>query len=110
MRLRLLRTLFWLALAFLASAGLFIPLGVLEIPLKSYAPMLFYLSLVLLLTTLALSRLGIFFVGLVRDRAGRSPHAPGYVSGTADRFLWPAALLMLAGGFLFAASFVVQAA
>ena len=110
MKLRALQTFSVLAVVFLASAGTLIPLGFVEIPLRSYAPVLFYFSLVLLLLTLTLSRLGIFFAALVRDRVGQTPDKLRYVSGIADRFLWPSAALLLAGGLLFTASFVVQAA
>ena len=93
----------------LCAVGVAIPLGLVEMPLKSYAPVLFYFSLVLLLLTLTLSWLGVFFAGLVRERAGQTPDTPRYVSGVADRFIWPSATLLLAGCALFAASFVVQA-
>ncbi len=79
-------------------------------PLDGYAPVLFYLSLILLLLTPTLSRLGIFFAGLVRDRAGHTPGTPRYVSGMADRFIWPSATLLFAGYLMFAASFVIHAA
>ena len=110
MRLRALRVFSVLAVIFLVLAGTLIPLGAMEVPLRGYAPVLFYFSLILLLLTLTLSRLGIFFAGLVRDRAVPSPDEPRYVSGVADKFLWPSAALLLAGGLLFTASFVVQAA
>ena len=110
MRLDALRTFSRLAIALLCAVGATISLGLVEMPLKSYAPVLFYLSLVLLLLTLTLSWLGIFFAGLVRERAGQTPDTPRYVSGVADKFIWPSATLLLAGCILFTASFVVQAA
>ena len=94
----------------LCAVGVAIPLGLVEMPLEGYAPVLFYFSLILLLITLTLSWLGIFFADLVRERAGHTPDTPRYVSGVADRFIWPSATLLLTGCVLFAASFVVQAA
>lgn len=99
-----------LAIFLLGAVGVTIPLGFVEAPLEGSAPVLFYLSLILLLLTLTISRLGIFFARLVRDRAGHTPDAPRYVSGVADRFIWPSATLLLAGCLLFTVSFVVQAA
>lgn len=110
MKLNLLKTFSVLALIVLGTVSVSVPLGFLEIPLDGYAPVLFYFSLILLLLTLTLSRLGIFFAGLVRDRAGHTSGTPRYVSGIADRFIWPSATLLLSGYVLFAASFVVRAA
>ena len=110
MRLRALRVFSVLAVIFLVLTGALVSLGVMEVPSRGYAPVLFYFSLILQLLTLTLARLGISFAGLVRDRVGPSPDGPRYVSGMADRFLWPSAALLLAGGLLFTASFVVQAA
>ena len=110
MRLETLRVFSKLAIVLLVAVGIAVPLGLVEMPLEGYAPVLFYFSLILLLLTLTLSRLGIFFAGLVRERAGYTPGAPRYVSEIANRFIWPSAALLLAGCFLFVASFVVQAA
>lgn len=110
MKLSLLRAFSKLTIALLVAVGASVPFGIVQIPLEGFAPVLFYLSLILLLLTLTLSRLGIFFAGLVRDRAGYTPDAPRYVSRITDKFVWPSAALLLAGCFLFTASFVVQAA
>ncbi|MGB3635208.1 MAG: hypothetical protein WA982_14295 [Rubrobacteraceae bacterium] len=110
MKLSVLRAFSRLAIVVLGAVGVAVPLGIVQMPLKGYAPVLFYFSLILLLLTLTLSRLGIFFAGLVRDRAGHTPDTPRYVSGIADRFVWPSATLLLAGCFLFTVSFIVQAA
>lgn len=93
----------------LAVVGVAVPLGLVKMSPEGYAPVLFYFSLILLLLTLTLSRLGIFFAGLARERAGLTPDTPRYVSGMADRFIWPSATLLIAGCFLFTASFVLQA-
>ena len=109
MKLGVLQAFSRLAIVMLGAVGIVIPLGLVQMPLEGFAPVLFYFSLILLLLTLTLSQLGIFFAGLVRDRAGYTPDTPRYVSGIADRFIWPSATLLLAGCFLFTVSFVVQA-
>ena len=109
MKLGVLRTFSGFAIVLLIAAGVAVPLGLVKMSPEGYAPVLFYFSLILLLLTLTTSRLGIFFAGLVRDRAGLTPDTPRYVSGVADRFIWPSATLFLAGCILFMASFVVQA-
>lgn len=109
MKLDALRTFSRMAIVLLSAVGVTVPFELVEIPLKGYAPVLFYLSLILLLLTLTLSRLGIFFVTLVRERAGQTPDTTRYVSGVADRFVWPSATLLLAGCSLFTASFLLQA-
>lgn len=110
MKLSLLRTFYKLTTALLVAVGVAVPLGLMQIPFRGFAPVLFYFSLVLLLMTLTLSRLGIFFAGLVRDRAGQTQDTPQYVSGITDRFVWPSAAFLFAGCLLFAVSFVVQVA
>lgn len=105
----MLRSFSRLASGLLVAVGASVPLGFVEIPLRGSAPVLFYFSLILLLLTLTLSRLGIFFVTLVWDRAGHTPDTPRYISGIADRFIWPSATLLFVGCTLFTASFVVQA-
>lgn len=110
MRLSVLRVFSRLTIVLLCAVGVSIPIGLVKMPIEGYAPVFFYFSLILLLLTLTLSRLGIFFAGLVQDRADHTPGTPRYVSGVADRFIWPSATLLLAGCFLFTASFVVQAA
>lgn len=110
MRLEALRVFSKLVIVLLVAVGVTVPLGLVDIPLKGYAPVLFYFSLILLLITLTLSRLGIFFAGLVRERAGSVSGASRYASEVANKFAWPSATLLLAGCFLFVASFVVQAA
>ncbi len=107
MKLNVLEAFSVLALAVLGTVGVTVPLGLIEMPLDGYAPVLFYFSLILQLLTLTLSRLGIFFAALVQDRAGHTSDTPRYVSGVADRFIWPSATLLLSGYVLFAASFVV---
>lgn len=109
MKILLLKAFSGLAVAPLALVGASVPFGILEVPLRGYAPVLFYFSLIVLLLTLTLSRLGIFFSGLVRERAGQSPSTAGYASEVLGRFVWPSATLLLTGCFLFAASFLVQA-
>ena len=110
MKLYVLQAFSRLAIFVLGAVGVAVPLGLVQMPLKGYAPVLFYFSLILLLLTLTLSRLGIFFADLVRDRSGHTPDTPRYVSGIADRFVWPSATLLLAGCFLFTVSFILQAA
>lgn len=105
-KLRILRIFSRLTIALLVAVGVAVPLGLVETPLEGYTPVLFYFSLILLLLTLTLSRLGIFFAGLVRERAGHAPGTPQYVSEIADRFIWPAATLLLLGCFLFVTSFI----
>lgn len=90
----------------LVAVGITVPLGLVEIPLEGYTPVLFYFSLILLLLTLTLSRLGIFFAELVRERAENMPGTPRYVSAVASRFIWPSAALLLSGCFLFVTSFI----
>ncbi|MGB3681368.1 MAG: hypothetical protein WA990_02670 [Rubrobacteraceae bacterium] len=109
MKLSVLKVFSVLSLVALGAVGVSVPLGLIEIPPSGSAPVLFYFSLIFMLLTLTLSRLGIFFAALVRDRAGRTPGAPRYVSGITDRFVWPSATLLASGYALFVASFVVQA-
>lgn len=110
MRLNILRAFSRLAIVVLCAVGIAVPLGLVKIPLEGYAPVLFYFSLILLLLTVTLSRLGLFFTGLVRDRAGITPDAPRYMSRIADKFIWPSGTLLLTSCLLFTASFVLQGA
>lgn len=106
MKLNILKTFSALVLFVLGLVGFSVPLGLIEVPPSGYAPVSFYFSLILLLLTLTLSRLGIFFAALVRDRAEHTPGTSRYVSKVVDKFIWPSAALLLSGCLLFVASFV----